>query len=109
MSKRMSFKKYLEWLDFHRSMLEPKVNQIIAPPHPGAVLNQEYLMKFGISQTEFAKKIGCTHAKINEVIHKKRGVTPMFALDLEAVTSIKAETWMRLQAYYDLYRLRERQ
>ena len=73
--------------------------------HPGEVLKQELAEK-KISQTKLAQMLGCTHAKVNEVIRGKRGVTARFACELEKVTSIKAEAWMRMQVYYDIALLR---
>ncbi len=105
----MSFKKYLEWLEFHRSALAFNSKSDESVPHPGGILNDDFLKKNKITQTELSKMIGCTHAKVNEVINGKRGITPEFALDLEGVTEIKAETWMRMQVYFDLNQLRLKQ
>lgn len=98
----MDFLEYLNWLDAHRSTFASPPNEEL-PPHPGKILEEDYLKKHGFTQTELSRRLGCTHAKVNEVIRGKRGVTPEFALDLEQVTQIKAETWMRIQLYHDLY------
>lgn len=53
------------------------------PTHPGAMLREEFLEPLGISQTELAEWIGASYARINELIHGKRGVTSDTALRLE--------------------------
>jgi plasmid maintenance system antidote protein VapI len=42
--------------------------------HPGKVLAEIYLKEMALTQTELSKKIGCSHAKVNEIINGKRGV-----------------------------------
>ena len=78
------------------------------PSHPGKILAGLHLEDLGWSQTRLAQEIGCSHAKVNEVINGRRGISPEFALDLERVLGISAETWLRLQADYDLHVARKK-
>lgn len=77
------------------------------PMHPGKVLSEVYMAELGWSQTELARRIGCSHRKVNEIVNGKRGVTPDFALDLEKVIGASAEMWVRMQAEYDLWLARK--
>lgn len=52
------------------------------PFHPGEMLLEEFLEPAGISQASFAKELGWTKAKLNELIKGKRGITADTALDL---------------------------
>ncbi len=72
------------------------------PFHPGEVLLEEFLTPAGITQTAFAKKLGWTRARLNELIKGKRGITAEAALDLAKVLGTSAKLWMNLQATYDL-------
>ena len=72
------------------------------PFHPGEVLLKEFLKPAGITQTEFAGKLGWTRALLNELIRCKRGVTVDAALDLADALGTSAKLWMNLQATYDL-------
>ena len=54
-------------------MLLPKHRR---PTHPGEILLEEFLRPFGVSQAQFARHVGWTYAKLNEIIHEKRGITP---------------------------------
>ena len=79
------------------------------PSHPGELLQRLYLDEMEMTQTELAQKIGCRHAQVNLVINGKRGITPDFALNLERVLKVNAETWLNLQLKYDLWEARETQ
>jgi addiction module HigA family antidote len=72
------------------------------PFHPGEVLIEEFLSPIGITQVEFAKKLGWTRARLNELIKGKRGITADAALDLSEALGTSAKLWMNLQATYDL-------
>jgi len=72
------------------------------PFHPGEILLEEFLTPAGITQTAFAKKLGWTRARLNELIKGKRGITAEAALDLAKVLGTSAKLWMNLQATYDL-------
>ena len=72
------------------------------PFHPGEILLEEFLAPDGITQTEFARKLGWTRARLNELIKGKRGVTADAALDLADALGTSAKLWMNLQATYDL-------
>lgn len=72
------------------------------PFHPGEILLEEFLKPANITQTAFAKKIGWTRARLNELIKDKRGITAEAALDLAKALGTSAKLWMNLQATYDL-------
>lgn len=72
------------------------------PFHPGEILMEEFLEPMGMTQTEFADRIGWTRARLNELIRGKRGVTADAALDLADVLGTSPKLWMNLQATYDL-------
>ncbi len=74
------------------------------PIHPGEILLEEFLVPMSVTQRAFAKKVGWTRAKLNELIRGKRGITAESALDLSKVLKTSAELWMNLQAMWDLRR-----
>lgn len=74
----------------------------VNPFHPGEMLLEEFLRPAGLSQTEFAQRVGWTRARLNELIKGKRGITADAALDLAAALGTSARLWMNLQATYDL-------
>ena len=76
------------------------------PSHPGEILQKLYLDEMGMTQTQLAERIGCAHAQVNLIVNKHRGITPSFALELERVLKVDAETWLNLQLKYDLWEAR---
>ena len=78
------------------------------PVHPEEILLEEFLLPAGISQRRFAKRVGWTVAKLNELIRGKRGITADSALDLAAALRTTPELWLNLQMYFDLARASER-
>lgn len=77
-----------------------------APTHPGEMLLEEFIKPLGLRQTELAEWIGVSYPRLNELIHGKRGVTPDTALRLEQVFGMDAQSWLNLQAIWDLYAAR---
>ncbi|RJQ47590.1 MAG: addiction module antidote protein, HigA family [Gammaproteobacteria bacterium] len=78
------------------------------PFHPGEILLEEFLIPGGVTQVAFAKRLGWTRARLNELIKGKRGVTAEAALDLAKVLGTSAKVWMNLQATYDLDQVMKR-
>jgi len=74
------------------------------PFHPGEILLEEFLVPGGITQAAFAKKVGWTRTRLNELIKGKRGITAEAALDLAEALGTSAKLWMNLQATFDLDR-----
>ncbi len=69
---------------------------------PGEILQEEFLVPLGITQTALAKHIGVTVRRINEIVRGKRSITPETAQLLSAALSTSAEFWMNAQTNYDL-------
>ncbi len=72
------------------------------PFHPGEILLEEFLEPAGKSQAAFAREIGWTKARLNELIRGKRGITAESALDLAEALGTSPKLWMNLQATWDL-------
>ena len=72
------------------------------PFHPGEILREEFLAPMGKSQAQFARELGWTKARLNELIRGKRGITAESALDLAEALGTSPKLWMNLQATYDL-------
>jgi addiction module HigA family antidote len=78
------------------------------PFHPGEILLEEFLEPAGMTQTQFAERIGWTRARLNELVRGKRGITADAALDLAETLGTTPKLWMNLQATYDLDRAEKR-
>lgn len=73
------------------------------PTHPGEMLRAEFLGPLGLTQTEFAKQIGISYVRLNEIVNERRGITPDTALRLERALGASAQFWLNLQLAWDLY------
>jgi len=74
------------------------------PTHPGEMLREEFLLPMNISQRELADAIHVPYQRINELVNKKRGVTPSTALRLAKFFGVSADFWLSIQMRCDLYR-----
>ena len=76
------------------------------PTHPGEMLLEEFLNPMGITQRELAEKIHVSYQRVNEIINKRRGITPSTALRLAKLFRVSEDFWMNLQLRWDLYKAR---
>ncbi|HVO31546.1 MAG TPA: HigA family addiction module antitoxin [bacterium] len=74
------------------------------PTHPGEVLLEEFLRPLGLTQVEFARRIGVSLQRLNEIINGKRSVTAETAWLLSSALRTTPEFWMNLQTAHDLAR-----
>src|SRR4030042_2635532 len=73
------------------------------PTHPGEMLLEEFLNPMGLTQRELADAIHVPYPRINEIVNKRRGITPSTALRLAKFFGMTAGFWMDLQLRWDLY------
>lgn len=73
------------------------------PPHPGEVLQDTVVSEGGISVTEFAKKLGVSRVALSRVINGRAAVSADMALRFAAALGGSAESWLQMQATYDLW------
>ncbi len=74
------------------------------PTHPGEMLLEEFLIPMGLTQKDLAKDIHVPYQRINEIINKRRGITPSTALRLSKYFGVSEDFWISLQLRWDLYK-----
>ena len=72
------------------------------PVHPGEILREDFLKPMGITQYRLAKSIGVSQRRIGQIVAGQRAVTADTALRLARFFGTDAQSWMNLQAHYDL-------
>lgn len=77
--------------------------------HPGEVLANIYMFELSLNQTALTNLCECSPRKINEIVNKKRGISPTFAIVLEQKLGTSAEMWIRMQDEYDLWEARQKE
>ena len=70
-------------------------------PHPGEILNEEFLRPLGLSQYRLAKEIGVPPRRVNEIVLGKRAVTTDTDLRLCRFFGMSESFWSGLQMDYD--------
>ena len=70
--------------------------------HPGHILRDEFMAPAGISRRRLARATGLSQVQIANIIRGRRRITAETALRLERTLGMSAQTWMKLQALYDL-------
>ena len=78
------------------------MTRIHRPPHPGEVLRDGVFTGTDITVTDFARRIGVTRVTLSNVLNGRSGVSADMALRLAAALGGSAESWLHMQAQYDL-------
>ncbi|OGT00595.1 MAG: addiction module antidote protein, HigA family [Gallionellales bacterium RIFCSPLOWO2_12_FULL_59_22] len=77
------------------------------PTHPGAILREDVLPELGITQGEFADRLGVSRRTVSEVLHERRPVTPDMAIRLGKLLGNGAGLWLRMQQAVDVWTLEQ--
>lgn len=73
------------------------------PTHPGEMLFEEFLQPLKLSQQNLARAIHVPFQRVNEIVNRRRGVSPSTALRLARFLGTSPDFWMNLQQRWDLY------
>lgn len=79
-------------------MIENKLR----PVHPGEILREEYLKPMQLSANALSLALHVPATRIGEILKERRSITPDTALRLAQYFGTDAQSWMNLQASYDL-------
>lgn len=74
----------------------------LPPVHPGEILLEDFLNPMGITRYRLAKEIGVPQRRIDEICSGKRSISADTALRLARFFGTDPQSWMNLQAEYDL-------
>ena len=72
------------------------------PVHPGEVLREDYLRPLNMSANALAKRLRIPASRINDIVLCRRGVSADTALRLARFFGGDAQSWLNMQAIYDL-------
>ena len=77
------------------------------PPHPGAILLEDWIKPLNFSITAFALKIGTSRKNLSEIVNQKCTISPVMALKLSKALNTSPELWLNLQQAYDLWQAKQ--
>ena len=72
------------------------------PPHPGFSVRHDCLEPLGLNVTEAAKCLGVSRKQLSDIVNCHAGIAPEMAIRLDKAFGGGADTWLRVQAAYDL-------
>ena len=78
------------------------------PPHPGTIVRCECLEPLGLTVTRAAKGLGVTRQALSDLVNERAGVSVEMSIRLSQAFGSTPETWLGMQAAYDLWQIRER-
>ncbi len=81
--------------------------EMFNPPHPGAIIREEFLKPLGLTVTDTAKGLGVTRKALSDLLNGHSGVSPEMAVRLEKAGWLKADHWLRLQMQCDLWEAKQ--
>lgn len=74
----------------------------LAPVHPGEILLHDYIEPMGLTRYRVAKAINVPQRRIDQICSGNRAISADTAMRLGRLFGMDAQTWMNLQAQYDL-------
>src|SRR3982751_4072250 len=74
------------------------------PPHPGEVLADTVVAEGGLSVSEFARKLGVSRVALSRVMNGRAAISADMAVRLAEALGGSAESWLVMQASYDLWK-----
>jgi addiction module HigA family antidote len=77
------------------------------PPHPGRLVSNN-LDHLGLNISEAAKRLSISRQLLHKIIAGRSPITAEMAVKLEQEIGSTADTWLRMQAAYDLAQVRQR-
>lgn len=84
-----------------KSLRDPKRR----PTHPGEILRDDVLPALGMTQGEFARRLGVSRLSVSELLHGKRSLSADMAVRIGRLTKTTAESWLQMQTAVDLWAL----
>lgn len=74
----------------------------LEPIHPGEILLEDFMKPMGLSINRLARELIVPPGRISAIVNGKRAITADTALRLGKYFGVSPQTWMGLQAEYDL-------
>jgi addiction module HigA family antidote len=78
------------------------------PPHPGEFIKETYIDSLHISLRSAAEKLDVSPSTFSRMIKGESEVSPAMAWKLSKAFGRSPESWMLMQAEYDLWRAKKK-
>ena len=78
------------------------------PPHPGEFIKETYIVPLHISLRMVASKLDVSPSTFSRLIKGEADISPTMALRLYKAFGRSAESWMLMQAEYELWKAQKK-
>lgn len=78
------------------------------PPHPGMFVREEVIEPLDLPLAKAAEILGVRRATLSDFLNGKAALSPEMALRIEKAFGVNMETLLRMQAWHDTVRMRDR-
>lgn len=72
------------------------------PPHPGEIIRDLWITPMGLTVTETASGLGVARKTLSQLLNGRAGISAEMAVRLSKAFGRSPESWLQLQALYDL-------
>ena len=79
------------------------------PVHPGYFIRTEILDELNLSISRAAEILDVRRATLSDLVNEKAVLSPEMALRIEKAFGVSMDTLLRMQAWHDIYTMRQRQ
>jgi addiction module HigA family antidote len=76
----------------------------IEPTHPGEMLREDFMPDFNLTTAGLSEKLGVSRQTVNELLLKRRAVSPNMALRLSKLFGNTPEFWLNAQLACELWK-----
>ncbi len=77
--------------------------RLVSPTHPGGMLREDFMPDYKLTTKNLAEALGGSRQTVNELLRKKRAVSPGMALRLSRFFENSPQFWFNAQQAYDLW------
>jgi addiction module HigA family antidote len=75
----------------------------VRPTHPGEMLREDFMPDYGLSVSSIVRALGVSRQRVNELLRKRRAVSPEMALRPLRLFGNTPEFWLNTQRAIDLW------
>lgn len=79
-----------------------KIKSMKNPPHPGEIIRELCIKPLGLTVTRAAQGLGVTRKTLSLLLNGHAGISPEMAVRLSQAFGRSPESWLQLQAQYDI-------
>lgn len=87
---------------------KPSIDVQMTPSHPGDFIRTEVVEELGLNVARTAELLGVRRATLSDLLNGHAALSPEMALRIEKAFGVDMDMLLRMQAWHDVVRMRER-